>query len=198
VTYDAMTHMAGQSNTASKQFSAIWPECTGVFIVTVGNDGTGIQTNMTLDRMDAVITKEEARQLDAEHDILFYLGDEGAEYSFKPESGTTVMVARSTVTDNMTFNGFTSDGVTVAGDGTVTVTGLTTGRHIIRVEKDGLATLLGEKRDPSVNPWRVGLALLQHGKVTEREFVQKFARYLPVAQEENQQEGGAAHAEPQA
>ena len=139
VTYDAMTHMAGQSSTASKQFSAIWPECTGVFIVTVGNDGTGIQTNMTLDRMDADIKNDEARQLDAEHDILFYLDNKGAEYSFKPESGTTVTVARSTVTDKMTFSGFTSDGVTVAKDGTVTVTGLTTGRHIVKVEKGGKA-----------------------------------------------------------
>lgn len=139
VTYDAMTHMAGQSSTASKQFSAIWPECTGVFVVTVGSDGTGIETNMTLDRMDATITKDEQRILDAEHDILFYLGSEGAEYSFKPESGCTVTVARSTVSDKMTFNGFTSSGVSVAGDGTVTVTGLTTGRHIIKVEKGGKA-----------------------------------------------------------
>lgn len=139
VTYDAMTHMAGQSSTASKQFSAIWPECTGVFVVTVGSDGTGIETNMTLDRMDATITKDEQRILDAEHDILFYLGSEGAEYSFKPESGCTVTVARSTVSDKMTFNGFTSSGVSVAGDGTVTVTGLTTGRHIIKVEKNGVA-----------------------------------------------------------
>lgn len=70
-------------------------------------------------------------------------------------------------------------------------------------KKDGLATLLGEKRDPSVKPWLVGLALLKHGKVTEREFVQKFARYLSAAQEEktreeNEHEGGEAHAEPQA
>ncbi len=39
----------------------------------------------------------------------------------------------------MTFNGFTSNGVSVAADGKVTVTGLTTGRHIIKVEKGGLA-----------------------------------------------------------
>ena len=140
VTYDAMINMTGQTDKAANhEFSAIWPECTGVFVVTVGNDGTGIQTNMTLDRMDAVVTKDEARQLDAEHDILFYLGDKGAEYSFKPDSGTTVTVARSTVTDKMTFNGFTSDGVSVAADGTVTVTGLTTGRHIVKVEKGGKA-----------------------------------------------------------
>ena len=139
VTYDAMIHKQGQSSTASKEFSAIWPECTGVFVVTVGSDGTGIETNMTLDRMDAEITKDEQRILDAEHDILFYLGSEGAEYSFKPESGCTVTVARSTVGNTMTFNGFTNNGVTVAEDGTVTVTGLTTGRHIIKVEKDGVA-----------------------------------------------------------
>ena len=139
VTYDAMIHKQGQSSTASKEFSAIWPECTGVFVVTVGSDGTGIETNMTLDRMDADIKNDEARQLDAEHDILFYLGDKGASYSFKPESGCTVTVACSTVSDKMTFSGFTSSGVTVAEDGTVTVTGLTTGRHIIKVEKDGVA-----------------------------------------------------------
>ena len=140
VTYDAMTYMQGMTTTtANREFSAIWPECTGVFVVTVGSDGTGIETNMTLDRMDAAITKDEQRILDAEHDILFYLGNEGASYSFKPEDGCTVTVARSTVSDKMTFSGFTSEGVTVAGDGTVTVTGLTTGRHIIKVEKNGVA-----------------------------------------------------------
>ena len=140
VTYDAMTYMQGMTTTsANREFSAIWPECTGVFVVTVGSDGTGIETNMTLDRMDAAITKDEQRILDAEHDILFYLGSEGAEYSFKPESGCTVTVARSTVGNTMTFNGFTNNGVTVAEDGTVTVTGLTTGRHIIKVEKNGVA-----------------------------------------------------------
>ena len=137
VTYDAMTHMNGMGNNTI--FSAIWPELTGVFIVTVGNDGSSIQTNMVLDRMDADITKDEARQLDAEHDILFYLGSEGASYSFKPEEGCTVTVARSTVGSTMTFNGFTDAGVTVAEDGTVTITGLTSGRHIVKVEKDGKA-----------------------------------------------------------
>ena len=140
VTYDAMTYMQGMTTTSTnREFSAIWPECTGVFVVTVGSDGTGIKTNMILDRMDADIKNDEARQLDAEHDILFYLGDKGASYSFKPESGCTVTVARSTVGAAMTFNGFADSGVTVANDGTVTVTGLTTGRHIIKVEKNGVA-----------------------------------------------------------
>ena len=141
VTYDAMTHMQGQtSNKENHGFSAIWPECTGVFVVSVGADGSSIATNMTMDRMDATIRNDAQKALDAEHDILFYLGDVGAAYSFKPEEGCTVTVARSTVTDKMTFNGFTDSGVTVAADGTVTVTGLTTGRHIICVEKDGVKT----------------------------------------------------------
>ena len=141
VTYDAMTHKQGQSSTADKTFSAIWPEFTGVFVVSVGADGTAIQTNMLMDRMDAGVTKDEQKQLDAEHDILFYLGTDGASYTFTPESGCTVTVARSTVGKTMTFNGFTSQGVTVdAETGAVTVANLTTGRHIVRVEKDGVAT----------------------------------------------------------
>ena len=142
VTYDAMTHMAGQTSTASHRFSAIWPELTGVFVVTVGADGSAIQTNMKLDRMDAVIEKDEARQLDAEHDILFYTGTEGASYSFKPEAGCTVSVLRPTVTAaSMTYSGgFTNTGVTTAEDGTVTVSGLITGRNIIKVTKGGLST----------------------------------------------------------
>lgn len=142
VTYDAMTHMVGQTSTTSHRFSAIWPELTGVFVVNVGADGSAIQTNMNLDRMDAVIEKDEARQLDAEHDILFYTGTEGASYSFKPEAGCTVSVLRPTVTAaSMTYSGgFTNTGVTTAEDGTVTVNGLITGRNIIKVTKGGLST----------------------------------------------------------
>ena len=65
-------------------------------------------------------------------------------------------------------------------------------------KKDKIEDLLEEKRDQGVDLWLMGLALLKHRQVTEREFVQKFARYLSAAQEEKNQEGGAAHAEPQA
>ena len=138
VTYDAMysddAYVSGSANQPG-YFSAIWPENTGVFVVTVGNDGSAIATNMTIDRNGTAGT------LDAEHDHLYYLGNEGAAYSFQPESGTTVTVCRSTVSDTaMTFSGgFTAEGVTVAEDGTVTVSGLTEGRHIVKVEKDGVA-----------------------------------------------------------
>ncbi len=59
VTYDAMIHKQGQSSTASKEFSAIWPECTGVFVAS-GSDGTGTRHQHDTDRMDA-ITKDEQR-----------------------------------------------------------------------------------------------------------------------------------------
>ena len=135
VTYDAMTHMQGQSNTASKEFSAIWPECTGVFAVTVGADGSSVNTNMTIDRIDSA---ESA--IDAEHDIIFYLGDSGASYSFTPEAGSKVSVDRSVAGKALFFTGFTTKGVFTDKNGEVTVSGLTSGRHIIKVEKDGKAT----------------------------------------------------------
>ena len=140
VTYDAMTHMQAMSaaskagGESTKQFSAIWPECTGVFVVSVNADGTAIKTNMQMERFGNPST------FDAEHDILFYIGDEGASYSFTPEEGCSVSVARSTVGTKMSFNGFTTDKIIKDSNGKVTISGLTTGRHIIKVEKDGKAT----------------------------------------------------------
>ena len=133
VSYDAVYNNDGEGG---KQWSAIWPENTGVIIVTVDAEDASIASNMTVN--------EEANSggkqvIDAEHDILFYVGDSGASYSFKPEAGCTVTVNRSKVGSTMTFGGFTSSGVEIAADGTVTVTGLTTGAHVIKVEKDGKA-----------------------------------------------------------
>ena len=129
VTYDATIHKQGYNG--NTDYSAIWPECTGVFVVSVDEDGSAIATNMELNA--------EGNALDAEHDTLYYLGDEGASYSFTPEEGTNVSVARCTVDDALTYSGFSTDGVSVEENGEVTVTGLTTGRHIVKVEKDGLA-----------------------------------------------------------
>lgn len=134
VTYDAMTNANGLGG---QQFSAIWPENTGVIVVSVDADGSAITTNMTVNET-ANGTKKQT--LDAEHDILFYVGTAGAQYSFQPEAGCTVSVARSTVNGTMNFSGFTTEQVELDADGVVTVKGLTTGAHIIRVEKDGLAT----------------------------------------------------------
>ena len=141
VTYDAMYHMqaiASDSTTGATSapavMSATWPEFTGVFVVTVGKDGTGIDMGMTIDRAGTTAP------IDAEHDFLYYTGEAGASYTFTPASGAVVTVSRGVVSDTeITFGDFTADNVTTNGDGSVTVSGLTTGRHIIRVEKGGAA-----------------------------------------------------------
>lgn len=58
VTYDAMTFAQGMGG---KDFSAIWPEFTGVFVVSVGADGSSIQTNTFIDRPTVNITKDEQK-----------------------------------------------------------------------------------------------------------------------------------------
>ncbi|MBQ6711129.1 MAG: hypothetical protein IJN18_02250, partial [Clostridia bacterium] len=134
VTYDAVFNQDGEGG---GHWSAIWPENTGVIVVTVGDGQTDLQTNMTVNEEANAGGKQ---ILDAEHDILFYVGNGGASYSFKPEEGCSVTVNRSSVTAGaLSFGEFTESGVTVAADGTVTVSGLTTGSHIIKVEKDGEA-----------------------------------------------------------
>ena len=157
VTYDAMIYMQGYATDQfggwgaggedSTRFSHIWPETSGIFVVTVGEpDGSGIDMGMTINTEPVGpgnlvhVKKVAGDNIDAEHDILYYLGEEGASYTFTPEEGTNVSIARSTVTDaGLTYNGFSTDGVTVGEDGTVTLSGLTDGRHIVKVEKNGAA-----------------------------------------------------------
>lgn len=100
-----------------------------MIVVTVGADGSAIQTNMTINEgMNASIEKLVGDTLDAEHDPLFYAGSSGASYTFTPESGCTVTVNRPVVgTKTVSYQGFTGEGVTVNEDGSVTLTGLTTG-----------------------------------------------------------------------
>ena len=137
VTYDAMysdSTVANASGSAGdgNRYSAIWPDRTGVFVVSVGKDGTSINSNMTCN----------GAVFDAEHSPQFYVGDEGAAVSFIPDEGVTVTVNRSTVgKETLSFGEFTSEGVSVnAETGEVTVSGLKTGRHIIKFEKDGVAS----------------------------------------------------------
>ncbi len=137
VTYDAMYSDSTVKNSNGdagdgNRYTAIWPDRTGVFVVSVGKDGTAIKSNMTCN----------GAVFDAEHSPQFYIGNEGAKVSFTPDEGVTVTVNRSTVgKETLSFGGFTSEGVSVnAETGEVTVSGLKTGRHIIRFEKDGVAS----------------------------------------------------------
>ena len=154
VTYDAMIYMQayaegdftgnwGAGGEDPTRFSHIWPETSGIFVVTVdAPDAAGIDMGMTINTDGPLqhAGKVAGDCIDAEHDLLYYLGDEGASYTFAPESGTTVSIARGTVTPTgLTYNGFTTEGIITDGEGNVTVTGLTDGRHIVRVEKNGAA-----------------------------------------------------------
>lgn len=131
ISYDAMFSTQAYVDSKPYQpnfFSALWPENTGVLVVRCGSTDTGFDTGMTMHGDGG------ENALDAELDPLFYTGKDGAQYTFTPPAGSTVTVDRSTVTDTMTFSGFTSDGVQTAADGSVTITGLTTGRHIVRID----------------------------------------------------------------
>ena len=132
VKYDAVIHSEAQGGT---DFSAIWPELTGVFMVKVGDNDSSIQTNMNINRGNKMMP------IDSEHDTIYYLkGEDGASYSFKPEAGSKVSVNRSVVGETLKYRGFTTDGVNTEENGEVTVSKLTSGRHIIKIEKDGKVT----------------------------------------------------------
>lgn len=145
VSYDAMINAQGYacSNPASADrtfFSAIWPENTGVIVVNVGQDGT-IDTGMTIHEGMNTSTKLSADAIDAECDVLYYLDEDGAEYTFIPEDGVTVKTAVPVISGNsLTYQGFTDANVETDADGSVTVSGLVEGPNIIELTKGDIVT----------------------------------------------------------
>ncbi len=139
VTYDAMyVADSGWSINKNKTFGAIWPENTGVVVVEVGkNAANGPDANMTINNG---ARKVAGNKLDAEADVLYYTGDDGCQYTFRPAAGSTVTLLRPTITETaMTYTGgFGTDGVTTKG-GDVTLT-LTEGKNIVKISKDGADT----------------------------------------------------------
>ena len=142
VTYDAM-HTDLYSGAIQKTFvggsdwSAIWPENTGVFVVTVGQQAEGITPNITINenyltKAGNVDTKLSMEHVDAEFDVLYYLDTEdGFDYTFTPEGVSAVTLARPVIgTNAASYIGFTADGVTKNADGSYTLH-LTMGRNIV-------------------------------------------------------------------
>lgn len=142
VTYDAI-HLTNYSNATAGNFvggndwGAIWPENTGVFVVTVGNEATGINPNIIINKdyltkVNGVDTKLSMENLDAEFDVLYYLDTEdGFDYTFTPEGVSSVTMARPVIgTNAASYTGFSADGVTANGDGSYTLH-LTQGRNIV-------------------------------------------------------------------
>ena len=92
---------------------------------------------MTINNGDRKVA---GNKLDAEADVLYYTGDDGCQYTFRPAAGSTVTLLRPTLTETaMTYTGgFGTDGVTTKG-GDVTLT-LTEGKNIVKISKDGADT----------------------------------------------------------
>jgi hypothetical protein len=137
VTYDAVINGVGMGG---KVFSAIRPENTGVIVVTVDGQ-SGFDTHMTIN--DTLNTTQANKlalgKYDAELDVLYYVGNDGASYTFLPDAGTEVTMAVGSVEDGrLRFGEFSDAGVTVDGlTGEVTLSGLKQGKTIVRLVKDG-------------------------------------------------------------
>ena len=149
VTYDGI-HLdyyngsATSSNFAGgNDWGAIWPENTGAFVVTVGEQATGITPNIIInkDYLTTVTpwgggapidTKLSMENVDAEFDVLYYLDtEEGFDYTFTPEGVASVTLARPVIGEEMaSYTGFSSEGVTANADGSYTLR-LTEGRNIV-------------------------------------------------------------------
>lgn len=138
VTYDAMTNAVGYANTASTDktfFSAIWPENTGVIVVNVGAGEGSFNTGMTINEgKNTSTSKMSVDAIDAESDVIYYLGDEGAEYTFTPDEGVKAeLLVPELLSNTVTYNGWSSDGVTYNDDGSITLAGMTEGPNIVKL-----------------------------------------------------------------
>lgn len=116
-------------------WGAIWPENTGVFVVTVGEDESTVTPNMFINQDYNEDTKKLAGKfVDAEHDVFYYLDtEEGYNYTFNPSGVKKIEIAYPTIgTQTVTYNGFSNNGVTKNGDGSYSLL-LKEGRQIIRL-----------------------------------------------------------------
>ena len=141
VTYDAIgLNYYGSGKTVKTPYmggeywSAIWPENTAVFVVTVDDNESAMQPNMTINEEYNLDAKKNAgKYIDAEHDVIYYLGAY-ASYTFKPEGVERVAVAYPLLFNGKAwYKGFiTLGGVKANADGSYTVL-LKKGRNIIRL-----------------------------------------------------------------
>ncbi len=141
VTYDALQYdiYNGKQKvtpTGGNKWSALWPENTGVFVVTVGDTAPmDLNPNITVNKSKNPTTEKLAGDnVDAEHDVFYYLDDEeGFEYTFTPQGAEKVEIAYPVIGSRMaTYNGFSTTGVTQGDDGSYTLL-LKQGRNIVRL-----------------------------------------------------------------
>lgn len=140
VSYDAigLNYYNGKDKKAymgGEFWGAIWPENTGVFVVTVDeNVSTAIPEMKINADYNKGMLKMAGDKVDAEHDIFYYLDtEEGYSYTFHPKNTAEVTLAYPTIGDSMmSYTGFGSDGVTRNEDGSYTLL-LKEGRQIVRL-----------------------------------------------------------------
>ena len=140
VTYDAigLNYYSGSEKKAymgGEYWGAIWPENTAVYVVTVGESATDIETNMFInEEYNSGTLKLAGEYVDAEHDIFYYLDtEEGAYYTFTPEGVDKITIAYPAIGEQtVTYSGFGSEGVSKNDDGSYTLL-LKHGRQIVKL-----------------------------------------------------------------
>lgn len=146
VTYDALSlrfyNSAGECKDwlGGEQWGAIWPENSGVYVVTVGEASETILPNMYINsEYNESSLKLAGDSVDAEHDVFYYLDtEEGYHYTFLPEGVEDITISYPDISDeSVAYHGFSDDGVTRHDDGSITLL-LKEGRQIVRmVDADG-------------------------------------------------------------
>lgn len=140
VTYDGI-NLNYYNNTDKKDYlggeywGAIWPENTGVFVVTVGEEEAAVDPNMTInEQYNVEALRLAGKYLDAEHDVLYFLdSEEGFPYTFSPVGVTSVTIASPEISEtSATYKAFSTDGVTKNEDGSYTIL-LKYGRNIVKL-----------------------------------------------------------------
>jgi hypothetical protein len=133
VTYDAFNCASAN---VGPFFGALWPENTGVFVVSVDAPDSGITPKMHISEIWNAEGSEKVAEtsIDAELDVFYYeTSTGGCDYTFSPEGVTSVTMAQPALGVNMlSYDGFSTDGVTNNGDGSYTVR-LIHGRNIVKM-----------------------------------------------------------------
>jgi len=149
VTYNAFSNA---SAVGGPFFGAIWPENTGVFVVSVDDSSQTIDINAKInEKANASVTngKQDGNNLDSEMDVIYFLTEltnaDGTKteydspkgsYTFAPTgSGKLKVEVANPVYKNgkMSFSGFNA--AEEKADGSFTVN-LTEGRNIVKVSDD--------------------------------------------------------------
>ncbi|MDR2385156.1 MAG: T9SS type A sorting domain-containing protein [Tannerella sp.] len=142
VTYDAMmcAHTTNVGSNGAAFFGALWPENTGVFVVSVDAPDPGITSNITVNENlnTSEYDKMALSAVDAELDVFYYpASDGGYDYTFTPTGVTSVTLAQPQLREtqgfvSLQYNGFSTDGVTANPDGSYTIR-LVHGRNIVKL-----------------------------------------------------------------